>query len=424
MTVNDNTKGRNSHRWVVFSIISLLYFFVYFHRVSTSVIAADILKAFNTNAAALGFMSSMYFYLYALEQPFVGYFTDKLGARRVMAYCSLVAAAGCFLFALAPGIGWASVGRALIGIGVGGVYVPAMKAFSQWFKNNEFATMLGLMTVVGNFGAIIATTPLAWAASEWGWRSSFTVSGLISLVLALATMFLIKDFPEAKNNIKEGNTFKGDKDDSVKIPFYQHLFSRQFWILAITFFGVYGITITFQGLWATPFLMAVLKTDQITVSKLNMLIPAGFMVGSPLFGWLSDRVFRSKARAINLLLGMLTVSWAGIAFGIDLGRVWIIFFLFLMGIATGGFANLLWAYVKQITPPLALGTFSGLLNVAPFLGVAFFQGLTGSFLGRAELVNGAYLPAAYKSSFLFCFIVSCVCLFLSFFIKGQKVKTL
>ncbi len=169
--------------------------------------------------------------------------------------------------------------------------------------------------------------------------------------------------------------------------------------------------------------MAVLATDQITASKLNMIIPAGFIVGSPLFGLLADRVFQSKVQAINILLGMLTISWAGIVFGINLGILWIIFFLFLMGIAAGGFINLLWAQVKEITPFPVLGTFSGLLNVAPFLGVALFQVLTGSLLGRAHLVNGAYLPAAYESSFLFCFMVSCACLVLSFFIKKQKLKT-
>ena len=191
---------RDSHRWMVFSLISLIYFFVYFHRVSTSVIAQDILKAFNVNATALGFMSSMYFYLYAFEQPLVGYFTDKLGARRVIAYCTLAAAAGCFMFALAPGIGWASAGRALIGIGVGGVYVPAVKAFSQWFRRNEFATMIGLLMAVGNFGAVVATTPLAWAANNWGWRISFHIIGWISLALAGGAFFPDKRFQRIRRN--------------------------------------------------------------------------------------------------------------------------------------------------------------------------------------------------------------------------------
>jgi sugar phosphate permease len=422
MINKDNSKARNLHRWVVFFIIALIYFFVYFHRVTPSVLAQDILKAFHANATALGFMSSMYFYLYAFEQPLVGYLTDKVGARRVIAYCTLVAAAGCFMFALAPSIGWASVGRALIGIGVGGVYVPAVKAFSQWFRSNEFATMVGLLMAVGNFGAIIATTPLAWAANNWGWRMSFHVIGFISLALALAALFLIKDFQWANETIPDEHYLKQAGDDALKTPFYQPLLSSQFWIIAITFFGVYGIVMTFQGLWATPFLMAVFKTDRIAASKINMLIPIGFIIGAPLFGWLADRIFKSKVQVIIFLLGIIAVCWAGIVFGMNLGVIFVSFILFLMGMAIGGFISLLWAHVRDITPAGTLGTFSGILNPAPFLGVAVFQVLTGSLLDKASLVNGAYLPEAYKSSFVLCFFVCCACFLLSFFLKEKKAK--
>ena len=82
---------RDPHRWMVFSVISVVYFFVYFHRVSTSVIVTDLLKAFDTHATALGLMSSMYFYIYALEQPLVGYLTDRWGPVRVVGVWSFVA---------------------------------------------------------------------------------------------------------------------------------------------------------------------------------------------------------------------------------------------------------------------------------------------------------------------------------------------
>ncbi|MBW1841625.1 MAG: MFS transporter, partial [Deltaproteobacteria bacterium] len=185
----------NTHRWMVFSVISLVYFLVYFHRVSTSVIVSELLEAFHTNATALGFMSSMYFYIYALEQPLVGYLSDRIGPRRVVAYWSLAAAAGCFLFGIAPNIGWASVGRALIGFGVGGVYVPAIKAISLWFEEKEFSTMVGLLMSMGNVGAVIATTPLAWATVYWGWRATFFLIGGITLGLAFVPLMFTRDYP-------------------------------------------------------------------------------------------------------------------------------------------------------------------------------------------------------------------------------------
>jgi len=97
---------RDPHRWVVFGVISSVYFLVFFHRVSPSVIAPNLLATFHTNATALGFMSSMYFYLYALEQPLVGHLSDVLGPRKVVGFWSLVATIGCVLFGLAPTVGW------------------------------------------------------------------------------------------------------------------------------------------------------------------------------------------------------------------------------------------------------------------------------------------------------------------------------
>lgn len=43
------------HRWLFFGLPSSVYFSVYFHRVSTSVIATDLLAAFNTNWVGLTF---------------------------------------------------------------------------------------------------------------------------------------------------------------------------------------------------------------------------------------------------------------------------------------------------------------------------------------------------------------------------------
>ena len=299
---------------MIFSVICLVYFFVYFHRVSTSVIVSDLLEAFHTNATALGFMSSMYFYLYAFEQPLVGYLSDRIGPRRVIGYWSMAAAAGCFLFGLAPNIGWASAGRALIGLGVGGVYVPAVKAFSLWFRKKEFATMIGLLMSMGNFGAVIATTPLAWAAASWGWRPTFFLIGGITLGLAFVTLLLTRDYasPSEPVQVKPAPASGGNPGSRAKAV--QVLASGQFWIVAMIFFGIYGTLVTLQGLWATPFLMTVLGIERIFASKLNMLIPVGVIIGAPFFGWLTDRLSLNKRNTLIVILAVYTLTWVGIIF--------------------------------------------------------------------------------------------------------------
>lgn len=413
MAYGKKIQFRDSHCWLVFSLLSAVYFFVYFHRVSTSVIATDLLAAFNTHATALGFMSSMYFYLYALEQPLVGYLSDHLGPRRVVGFWSLAAALGCVMFGLAPSIGWAAVGRGLIGLGVGGVYVPAMKAFSQWFRRKEFATMTGLLLASGNLGAIMATTPLAWMADTWGWRSSFLIIGGVTLGLAFATLVFIRDHEETVESMHKEPASGSEQAGTHKGSASQVLASLRFWVLAAIFFGSLGSYFTFQGLWATPFLMTTLNLDRLHAAGLTMLIPIGFIVGAPLTGWLSDKVFHNKAHILICILALMTGIWVGLTFGVHaLGRGGIIPLLLFMGGATGGLGTTLWALVRETTPDPILGLATGLLNPSPLLGAATLQMWTGTILDHVGRVDGIYPPAAYRNAFSVCLVIIACCLIL------------
>ena len=414
---------RDPHRWVVFGIISLIYFFVYFHRVSTSVIVSDLLAAFDTTATALGLMSSMYFYIYALNQPIVGYLADRIGPRRVIAYWSMTAAAGCFLFGLAPSIGWASVGRAMIGFGVGGVYVPTVKALSQWFREKEFATLIGLLMSVGNFGAVVATTPLAWAAGKWGWRPTFFLIGGLSLAMALLMLSATRDAPAAESQEKSGKKTSGGMPSGLWRNVGAIMATRQFWLLAATFFGIYGTAVTLQGLWATPFLMASLGIERILASKLNMLIPIGVIVGAPFFGWLPDRFSLSKSRSLRTVTAVYSLCWLALlpVFG-PIGFFGLALILLLMGIMIGGFVSTIWGLIRETTPSGRLGLTSGLLNPAPFLGVAVFQVLTGSMIEQAGRTGETVPLSSFSGAFGVCLAGALICLILTFFIRSKPIS--
>jgi MFS family permease len=385
------------------------------------VIVSDLLKEFNTTATALGFMSSMYFYIYAFNQPIVGYLADRIGPRRVIAYWSITAAAGCVIFGMAPSIGWASVGRALIGFGVSGVYVPTVKALSQWFNKKAFTTMVGLLMSVGNFGAVVATTPLAWAAGAWGWRPTFFLIGGVTLAMAILMLTITRDPPAATEPDEGRSDSSAAASPSLIGNIIAIVSSLQLWLVAIIFFGVYGTAVTLQGLWATPFLMTVLDIDRILASKLNMLIPIGVIIGAPVFGWLPDRFGLDKKRVFTTISAAYTLCWLAIlvAFG-RLGIFGFSIIFFAMGVSIGGFVSGIWGIIQEITPAERLGLTSGILNPAPFLGVAFFQVLTGNILDRAGRVGEFYTLAGFKSAFSICLAGALACLVLSLFIKLKQ----
>jgi len=354
MQTEAKTEALDPHRWVVFGVICSIYILVYFHRVSTSVIATDLLAAFQTNAAALGFMSSMYFYLYAVEQPLVGYLSDRLGPRRVVVLWSLIAALGCVVFGLAPSIGWASVGRALIGFGVGGVYVPAIKAISQWFSRKDLGTMTGMLIAFGNLGAIVATTPLAWMASAWGWRLAFFAISALTVGLALVGFFMVKDHVDRDPPpSKVASAEKPLKTSALHI-----LASSWFWVVAALFFGVFG-----------------------------------------------DRV-----HLLTFLLALLTCTWFALTFlprFLGLGGVTALYAI--VGGLAGGIGTTLWATSQAKTPPAIMGLMSGLMNPFPLLGMAVMQGVTGAIVNRAGKMGDVYAPEGYRNAFFILLLIAAAC---------------
>jgi MFS family permease len=339
----------------------------------------------------------------------------------VIVYWTITAAAGCFIFGMAPSIGWASVGRALIGFGVSGVYVPTVKALSQWFNKKAFTTMVGLLMSVGNLGAVVATTPLAWAAGTWGWRpSSFLIVG-VTLAMAILMLTITRDPPVS-------TPFDQDLTDSSETAspnlignIIAIVSSLQLWLVAIIFFGVYGTAMTLQGLWATPFLMTVLDIDRIPASELNMLIPIGVILGAPVIGWLSDRFELDKKRVFTSITAAYTLCWLAVLAAVDrLGIYGFSIIFFAMGVTIGGFISSIWGIIRDITPSERLGLTSGIINPAPFLGVAAFQVLTGNILDRAGRVGEFYALSGFKNAFSICLAGVAACLVLSLFIKLKQ----
>lgn len=123
---------RNS-AYIGFIILAALYFFSYFHRVVLAVISLDLVKEFHISATLLGLVSSAYFYSYAGAQLPAGVLSDTLGIKKTILMFTLLTFVGTMTFGLAQNIVVVTVGRSLIGFGVGGIYIPALKFISSQY---------------------------------------------------------------------------------------------------------------------------------------------------------------------------------------------------------------------------------------------------------------------------------------------------
>jgi sugar phosphate permease len=396
------------YRWLMLGVLGLIYFMACLHRIAPTIIAKDLVFEFGADATALGLMASTYFYLYAAVQPPVGILSDKIGPRKVATIFALIACAGCLVFALAPNMLMAGVGRGLVGIGVGGIFVPGLKIFSGWYKPTEFATVTGIFLALGNLGNLSGSLPLTYLVMHLGWRSSFLAIAGVALPLAVLAWWILRDKPEDKgwppivtHPLEPAPAAAAlPADPSAGKGFGLIFKSSGFWMITLSYFFTSGPGLSFQGLWSVPYLMDVYGFTRLQAGGTLMALPLGFIIGSPLIGILADRLRIGRKKMLLLTL-LPSVSFWCLLFlsGGKINSAFIVPLFFLMGVFGGGSLSLYMTILKEFFPPRLTGTAVGFMNPAGFLAAALFQPFTGYLMDAVGRKGSAYPLAAYQNVF-------------------------
>jgi sugar phosphate permease len=396
------------YRWGMLAIMGVIYFLACLHRVAPTVIARDLMLEFGADATALGLMSSAYFYLYAAIQPPVGMLSDTMGPRRVITIFTLIASAGTILFGTAVNMPMAATGRALIGIGVGGIFVPGLKIFSRWYRVKEFAGVTGIFLAMGNAGNLAASLPLTYLVLLLGWRLSFIGIGGFSLLLAAFGWMILRDRPDEKGWEDSIITGDGPSPPSNPTPqgmtFYKRfrivLGHPTFWMITLSYFFYGGPALTFQGLWAVPYLMDIHGFSRIQAGGLLMLMPLGLIVGAPGIGYLADRFPMGRTRVLTISLCFPLLCWFFFFVSGEKSNPTLLTPLFfVMGFCGGGSLSLYMTMLKELFPPWLTGTAMGLMNPAAFLATAIFQPFTGYLMDAVGSSGSIYPLEAYHQVF-------------------------
>ncbi|MEM1579277.1 MAG: MFS transporter [Archaeoglobaceae archaeon] len=400
--------GLKSNKWVIFAVLSGIYFFVYFHRTSPAVMADDLMREFAISALAIGILSSAYFYPYAVLQIPVGILSDVKGAKKVVLFFTLVTLLGILIFVMSSNYEIAVFSRLLIGIGVAGVYIPTVKIMSQWFKESEFATAMGILFAIGNFGAILSAYPLALIIDLFGWRTSFTFVGILTAFLLILCFLLVKDAPAG---------FKGERLKSKDFTLVFRKFSL--WLIAISSMLRYGVIMGFQGLWGGPFLIEVYGISKPNAGAILMLLGIGSIIGAPILGRISDLIAWRKNILILSGIGFLFV-WAPLVFvPLSLTVPVLSLISFLIGFFSSA-GPVAYTIVKEQFPLRMTGFAISIVNVFPFIGAAIFQTIMGYLMDSVGKIGGVYPVEAYQLSFEFCFFASIASLLCAIFVKEEK----
>jgi sugar phosphate permease len=424
--MNEHDAGKMLRfRWLVFIVLALAYFFVYFHRLSLSVVANDLIKDFRTSAGVMGFLGSIYFYCYAVMQFPAGLLSDSLGPRKSVTFFLIIASVGSILFGFAPNIKVAFIGRVMVGLGVSLVFIPTMKILSRWFRPHEFAFMTGILNAVGGIGVLAATWFLALMTLFFGWRISFELIGCSTFIIVALVWLVVRDRPEDKGwpSIEALDNNRDKKTHPLKqISLLEGarrvLCEKYFWPVAIWFFFDCGIFFGFGALWGGPYLMHVYGMTRAQAGAVLSMIAWGMIIGSPPLGLLSDKVMKSRKKPLilcNLILVFEFVILSMYPSGLGHFTLYVLFFFF--SVCASAVVILGFTTIKELFPMEIAGTSTGMVNLFPFLGGAVFMPFLGRVLDAYPKSDaGGYSLEAYSMLIyilLGAAVLSLICTFLT-----------
>ena len=413
--------------WTMWGLGALLYLIGFYQRVAPAVITDELMKDFAIGAAGLGNLSAFYFYSYVAMQTPTGILADRLGPRRLLSIGALVAGIGTLIFAFAPTMLWAGLGRLLIGGSVAVAFVGMLKLAGNWFAPRQFALATGMALFCGIIGAVFAGVPLRLLVNAVGWRPVMIVSAIITVLVAVAIWLWVRDDPVEKGYKSYSPRLPGKSAGYSILAGIKELFRyRNTWLLCLIPGGVVGCILTFSGLWGVPFLTTHYGLLPAQAAAVNSAMLVAWAIGGPLCGGLSDRIGLRKPLYVFCNVALVG-AWSVIIFIPGLPLPLLIGLLLFAGLASGGMI-ISFAFIKESVPSDLGGTVSGIINMGVMAGPMIMQPAVGWVLDlkwQGEILNGVKLYSfdAYQAGFSLMLAWALLSAVLIFFTKETYCKS-
>jgi MFS family permease len=353
-----------------------------------AVLAPDLVGSLKLGSGQLGLLTSAFFFSFALVQLPVGIALDRYGPRKVQLVLMLFAAAGALLFAHGSNFAELVVARAVIGFGLGGCFMSAVKAISTWIAPDRLPSVHGYLIAVGGLGAASATMPVRMALEYTDWRNLFTMLGLLTACCALLIWLVSPRVASAAN--------AGAPTVQSILDVYRHpAFRTTIKLVLVPHMVFFGI----QGLWIGRWLSDVARYPDAAVAYLLYMGMAAVIFGAIAVGMITEWAGRRGIVPLDVAAAGVAV-FVLVQAAIVLNHKPSFQLLSVLFTLVGTITGIEYAIVAQTMPKELTGRAATCLNLLIFIGAFLVQAGFGQLVGLWEQsAAGRYPATAYRVAF-------------------------
>jgi MFS family permease len=364
-----------------------------FYRVSNGVIAPELMRDLAMSPKQLGIAGGAFFITLLAAQIPVGIWFDRYGARITLTLLSVFAVIGAVMVARANSPQELIIARTVIGLGCAANFMALVFVLSRWVEPARYTTVLSWGFALSNLGTIAAATPLAWASSTVGWRSTFLLLAAISGLGALAYWVVVRDRPP---NSTEPAAAPQPMREVIAGLLTVWRTPGLVPVLAMHTFA-YATQLTVLGIWAGPYLWDVYQLEGIARGNILLIMGLAQIAGVFTYGPL-DRLVGSRKKVV-IAGASLTITTLVAMASIAKPPLTVAVILLVIVTFVASYGVVIVSQGRALFPLSLAGRGATTVNMAQLLGLMGLPMVTGMIVGHFPAVGGLVPEIAYRWAF-------------------------
>ena len=304
--MQDNQSSNNEFNWKVLMIITAAGFFAGVYRNGIMTLFPFLQAEFDLTRAQVGLYSTFLFISMAVVVLFSGRIADYFGVKRSIFWGLSFMGVFITLHSLANGFILLMLFAMLNGLGLSIILPSTSKAVAEWFRGDNQATAMGIMTMGFALGGVAGASVLPWLGVQLGWKMLVILLGGLFLIVGAVFYFTYQD----KNN--NSDQVKKDSNNSFLKnigSFFNNKYLVLLCVLGIIFGAVSGVVVTHFSF----FLFTDYNFSEVTAGLGFMVLEVGSMVGRTGWGYLNGKLLGGVERRGFFIVGIL-MSLVSLAF--------------------------------------------------------------------------------------------------------------
>jgi MFS family permease len=296
------------------------------------------------STAAIGWADTLGRLMGGVQGPLMGYLTDRLGPRAMLAFGGIMSGLGFILLALTSNyaffllifVGFLSVGFR------SGYNNASVAAVNNWFRRKRGLAM-SIVSMGNGLGGALAPL-VGLLVVTVGWRTSVLISGIAIIAIVVPLSLLVKRSPESMGLLPDGDlpdpasarSESGQLRQSATNPVAGHAMLARpqssgpareldftakeamrtpaYWLLVLATALRNTVHSGMSFLLAPVMIWFLQGGDRGQEGSLQIaaifvgVVAVGTIVFNPLVGWLGDKVPRKKLSAICMISGAASLT--------------------------------------------------------------------------------------------------------------------